>query len=73
MTEYRATIYDDIIVYDCDPNKNTTCLKTNCKYLKRGDCTGTRKKDYAMDYLQRKEPKKQDGFFQKLFKRKNKR
>ena len=38
-----------IILYKCDPEKNTGCSKTHCKYyLKYGECEGTSKEEYAV-------------------------
>lgn len=75
MKEYHATIIEDNsgqeIFYACDPRLNTTCPKTNCKYLKRGGCQDTSNKEFARDYINFK-PEKKVNFFQKLFKRKNK-
>lgn len=73
MKEYHTTIFEDnneqIILYDCDPILNMTCSKTNCKYLKRGECSQTSKKEFARDYTNFSLEKKV-SFFQKLFKRK---
>ena len=40
--------FDNIKLFRCDPEKNTTCVKTSC-YLYGGPCSYTTNKEYEME------------------------